>query len=87
MVNISGGGVIKYSKNKYNAQLLLEFMISPEAQIMYTTKNYEYPILESVKMSNILERWGDYKSDEKSLKDLMQYMSLAIQIADEEGWK
>ena len=45
-INISGAGVIKYSKNLKNAIKFLEFLISDEAQKIYAEKNYEYPIKE-----------------------------------------
>lgn len=87
MVNISGAGVLKNSKNKENAQLLLEFMVSPEAQLMYTKSNFEYPILDSVELSEVIKSWGSPKIDTRSLRDMMECMNLAIKISDEEGWK
>ena len=43
-INISGAGVIKYSKNTKNAVRFLEYLISDEAQKIYAEKNFEYPI-------------------------------------------
>ena len=37
-INISGAGVIKYSKNTKNAVKFLEFLISDEAQNIYAEK-------------------------------------------------
>ena len=40
-VNISGGGVAKFSKNKAEAQQLLEFLTSEKAQKLYGEINFE----------------------------------------------
>ena len=48
-INISGAGVIKYSKNTKNAVKFLEYLISDEAQKIYAEKNFEYPIKENLK--------------------------------------
>ena len=38
-INISGAGIIKYSKNTKNAVRFLEYLISDEAQKIYAEKN------------------------------------------------
>ncbi|AHX10987.1 iron uptake protein A1 [Neorickettsia helminthoeca str. Oregon] len=87
MVNISGAGVTRYAKNKENAIKFLQFMVSRKAQEMYATENHEYPILASVENSEILKSWGAYKLDSTDLSKIAPYMSVAILIADENGWK
>ena len=42
-INISGGGVARYSKNKAAAVKFLEFLTGAEAQVLYTEINYEFP--------------------------------------------
>ena len=54
-VNIAGGGIIKYSKNKDNAQALLEFLTTPDAQKLYSSMNYEYPVNPKVRPSKELD--------------------------------
>ena len=87
MVNISGGAVVKNAVNKDNAILLLEFMVSPEAQKIYSQHNQEYPIVEGVELSPTLQGFGAFKQDTRKLSDLKEYMEEAIVIADKEGWK
>ena len=43
-VNISGAAVIKDAKNRANAVALLEFLTGDEAQNMYATVNFEFPV-------------------------------------------
>ena len=45
-INISGAGVVKYSKNPDNAIKLIEYLASDEAQELYANANHEYPIRE-----------------------------------------
>ncbi len=87
MVNISGGAVIKNAKNKDNAIKLLEFLVSKKAQRLYTEMNYEYPIINSIEIPQILEAWGHYKQNNLPLQELDKYLAESIMIADEYGWR
>ena len=49
-VNISGGGVVKFSKNKELATDFLEFLVTEEAQVLYGDVNFEYPINNKSKL-------------------------------------
>ena len=44
-VNISGAAVAKHAPHQDNAVNLLEFLVSPEAQAIYASGNFEYPVL------------------------------------------
>ena len=66
-INISGAGVIKYSKNTKNAVKFLEFLISDEAQKIYAEKNYEYPIKENLTISNFFEEYAIQNKDTLNL--------------------
>ena len=49
-VNITGGGVVKFSKNKEIAINFLEFLVTDQAQVMYGDVNFEYPINNKSKL-------------------------------------
>ncbi|KJV69235.1 Fe(3+) ABC transporter substrate-binding protein [Candidatus Neoehrlichia procyonis] len=87
MVNISGGAVTKYAKNKDSAIRLLEFLVSSEAQKIYAEANQEYPIIEGVDYSDILKSWGTFKESDLPLQELESHLKQSVKIADEEGWK
>jgi iron(III) transport system substrate-binding protein len=82
-VNVSGMAMAKYSPNKENALKLMEFLTGDKAQQMYAEVNYEYPVKEGVKRSELVESWGDFKADTISLDDIAGYHSAAIKLLDE----
>ncbi len=51
LVNVSGAGVLKSAKaaDKATAEELLAFLVSKEAQEMFATKSFEYPVVSGVK--------------------------------------
>jgi iron(III) transport system substrate-binding protein len=73
----------KYSPNKENALKLMEFLTGEKSQQMYAEVNYEYPVKEGVKRSELVESWGDFKADTISLDDIAGYHSAAIKLLDE----
>lgn len=86
-INVSGAGVAKYAPNKENAIRFIEFLISEEAQQVFTEANYEYPILESVAPVQDIKNWGDFKEDNLELNQLGENNKKAVLIFDETGWK
>nr|WP_299200803.1 Fe(3+) ABC transporter substrate-binding protein [uncultured Brumimicrobium sp.] len=86
-INVSGAGVAKYAPNKENAIRFIEFLISEEAQTVFTNANFEYPILESVEPVEDIKVWGDFKEDNLELNKLGENNKKAVLIFDETGWK
>lgn len=85
-INISGGGVAKYSKNKEEAIRFLEFLTSPEAQALYGSVNFEYPVNPSVPMSEELASWGTFKEDDMPISVIPELAPTAQKIIDRVGW-
>ena len=86
-VNVSGAAVTKYAKNKDNAQKLIEFLSSKEAQRWYADVNFEYPVRNDVPPSDLLKSWGGYKADSINLSQLGVNNAEAVKIMDRAGWK
>ncbi len=86
-VNISGGAVTKYSKNKASAIKLLEFLASDDAQQWYAKTNFEYPVKPGIRPSKLLENWGQFKADSLNLHRLGELNANAVMIMDRAGWK
>ncbi len=82
-VNISGMAMAKYAPNKENAIKLMEFLTGDVAQKLYAEVNYEYPVKEGVKRSELVESWGDFKADTISLDDIASKHQAAIKLIDE----
>ena len=85
-VNISGGGVVKFSKNKKDAISLLEFLSSKKAQEMYGIINFEYPANPSISPSKELQSWGIFREDKLSIVKIAELAPLAQKIIDRSGW-
>ena len=85
-INVAGGGVVKYAKNKENAIALLEFLIQPKAQALYATMNYEYPVNLSTELSDELKSWGNFKEDQLPVEKLAELAPIAQKIIDRVGW-
>ena len=82
-VNISGMAMAKYAPNKDNAIKLMEFLSSDAAQSLYAEVNYEYPVKEGVKRSELVASWGDFKADTVSLDEIAEHHEAAIKLLDE----
>jgi iron(III) transport system substrate-binding protein len=85
-VNISGGGLVKYSKNKENGIKLLEFLTGEVAQKLYGEINFEYPVNPAVGLSKDLKAWGDFKEDTVSIEKIAELARKAQKIIDRSGW-
>ncbi len=86
-INISGAGVIKYSKNTRNAVKFLEFLISDEAQKIYAEKNYEYPVKENLNISNFFKKFSIQKKDTLNLNLIADNNKEALIMMGEAGWR
>ena len=85
-INISGGGIAKYSKNREEAESFLEFLISKEAQKLYASINYEYPVISDIELPDTLEAWGRFKEDNLPIEKLADSYLEAQMIIDHVGW-
>lgn len=86
-VNVSGAAVTKYAKNAANAQKLIEFLSTKEAQRWYADVNFEYPVRKDVPASDLLKSWGKFKADAINLNQLGVNNAEAVKIMDRAGWK
>ena len=85
-VNISGGGVVKFSKNKDIAINFLEFLVSDQAQVMYGDVNFEYPINNKSKLPKRLKALGTFKEDNLLIEKIAKLAPKAQEIIDKVYW-
>ncbi len=57
-VNVSGVVIARYAPHKANAEKLVEFLLSDEAQQLYANGNYEFPVVPGVAPSDLVLSWG-----------------------------
>ena len=84
-VNISAGGVAKYSTNKAEAIQLLEFLASPKGSKGLAAPTFEHPLKE-VNQNPIVKNFGEFTPDKVTIEDLGEYNSLAIRMMKDAGW-
>ena len=85
-VNISGGGVVKFSKNKEMAIKFLEFLVGEEAQTLYGKVNFEYPINNKSKLPSKLKALGSFREDKLLISDIAKLAPKAQEIIDKVFW-
>ena len=85
-VNISGAAVAKNAPNKENAVKLMEFLVSPEAQAIYASANYEYPVLPGAEIDPIIAELGELKIDPLPLSAVGEHRQEASELVDKVGF-
>ncbi|MEY4588942.1 MAG: hypothetical protein RL497_1018 [Pseudomonadota bacterium] len=86
-VNISGAGVTRFAKNPKDAQALLEFLATPEAQYTFAEANLEYPVNPAVKAAPSVQAWGEFKADQVNVESAGTLQEAAIKLMDRAGYR
>lgn len=81
-VNISGMALTANAPNKANALRLMEFLASPEAQRVYAEADGEYPVVEGVPASQLVQSWGPLKDDPLPLTKIAALRKQASELVD-----
>ena len=85
-VNVSGGGIAKHSKNKAEAQRFLEFLTGVEAQALYGSANFEYPVNPNVETPEALKAFGTLVEDELPIGKIAELAPEAQKVIDRARW-
>lgn len=85
-VNISGMLLARHAPNRDNALKLMEFLASDEAQQLYASKNFEYPVNPNVKPDPVVESWGAITPDDLPVQKLAEFQAEASRLVDEVGF-
>jgi iron(III) transport system substrate-binding protein len=86
-VNVSGAAITKHAPNKANAIKLVEFLLSPEAQRLFTNGSLEYPANPNVAPHPVLAGFGPFRQDQINADSFARNSVTASRILDESGWK
>lgn len=86
-VNLSAAGVTRHARNVEGAIQFLEFLSGTEAQGLFASANFEYPVHQDVEMDPIVASWGTFKPQDINLALLGVHARQAVIIMDEEGWE
>ena len=85
-VNITGGGVIRASRNPEAAQHLLECLSSEQAQGGYAAANHEYP-LKGIGEYPVLQAWGPFQQAKVSAERLGELNAQALEPMAANRWQ
>ena len=85
-VSLSGMIMARYAPNKENAQLLMEFLVSQEAQQIYANLNYEYPVRVDALPSSLVQSWGALNPDTTHAADIAANRIKASRLVDIVGY-
>ncbi len=82
-VNVAGGFIAKHAPNAENANALIAFLLSDEAQRIYADTNYEFPVVPSVSPSELTLSWGTLKPVSTPLVEVAAHRAEAAALVDE----
>lgn len=86
-VNVSGAGITKHSKHKAQAQKLLEWLASDEAQDEFARLNFEFPAKPGIAVDPVVAAWGTFKADPVNVVEAGRRQAEAVRLMDRAGWK
>ncbi|SEP86312.1 iron(III) transport system substrate-binding protein [Devosia sp. YR412] len=82
-VNVAGGFIAKHAPNAENANALIEFLLSDEAQAIYADTNYEFPVVASAPINELVASWGTLKASPVALTEVAAHRATAAALVDE----
>jgi len=85
-VNIAGMMMAKHAPNKDNARKLMEFLSSEDAQKIYGSSNFEYPVKAGVEPDKLTASWGGLVPDTLPLADIAKHRIEASKLVDKIGF-
>ena len=85
--NVSGAGVVKYSKNAAVAQQFLEWLAQGDAQQLFAKLNKEIPANPSIEPSEDVKAWGAFKADQIEVETTGRLQLDAVKLMDNANYK
>ena len=80
-------GITKYAPNRDNAEKLIAYLLSEDAQRFYAEINHEFPVIDGVAASLTMQKFGEFKRDALPLETLGVNNARAVKTMDQAGWK
>ncbi|MGI9492507.1 MAG: Fe(3+) ABC transporter substrate-binding protein [Geminicoccaceae bacterium] len=85
--NVSAAGVAAHAPNRDAAVKFIEYLATPSAQAYFAEGNLEYPVVEDVKLSPVLQEWGSFKTDAVAITAYGENNAEALKAMDRAGWQ
>ncbi|MGV6812505.1 MAG: Fe(3+) ABC transporter substrate-binding protein [Brevirhabdus sp.] len=81
-VNLSGMAMTAAAPNRDDALKLMEWLTGAEAQQIYASKVYEYPVAPGVSPDAMVADWGSFTPDDVNLMDLAKLRPVALKLVE-----
>ena len=85
--NVSAAGVAAHAPNREAAVRFIEYLATPSAQTYFAEGNNEWPVVADVKLSPVLETWGEFKTDAVDITEYGANNADALKAMDRAGWQ
>jgi iron(III) transport system substrate-binding protein len=82
-VNAAGAFIARHAPNAGNANRLVEFLLSDEAQQLYANANFEFPAVTSVQPAELTLSWGKLRPSPVPLVEIAAHRAEAAALVDE----
>ena len=86
-LNMSGVGITRHSDNVPVARELVEFLVSPEAQELFTATNSEFPANPEVPPAEHIADWRGFRVDPIDVTSDASLQVSAVELMNEVGWR
>ena len=86
-VNVSGAGIVKYSRKVDQAVRFLEWLSEKDAQKIFADANMEFPVNEAVLPHADVQKWGTFKASTVNLAGAGELQARAVRLMDIQGYK
>jgi iron(III) transport system substrate-binding protein len=86
-LNMSGVGITRHSDNVPVARELVEFLVSPEAQELFTATNSEFPANPEVPPAEHISDWRGFRVDPIDVTSDAELQASAVELMNEVGWR
>lgn len=82
-LNVSGVAMTKAAPNEAAALRFMEWLASDDAQRIYAETNSEYPVTPGVERSALVQGWGEFTADDKTLTEIAALRPAALRLLEE----
>jgi len=85
--NVSAIALLKTAKNTNAAGQYLQFLLSPEIQLMLASGTHEHPVNLDFTLTETHRAWGAFKIDTTTFTELPKHHESAIKAFDAARWR
>ncbi|WP_342727202.1 extracellular solute-binding protein [Bradyrhizobium sp. B097] len=85
-VNLTGAAIARHAPHPAAARAFLEFLVTPEAQTIFSTAELEYPVLATAKRAPIVEEIGSFAADALPIDEIAVHQAAAIALIRKAGF-